>query len=85
MLTSCGIRRILNVMGSFMLKQSHLEVDALIESLQNAALNVLRVVELSELRLPIKGTVPQLYLTISQGRRAEIDAPSTNHNYLAEI
>lgn len=67
-------------MGSFMLKKSHLEVDALIETLQSAALNVLRVVELSELRLPIKGTVPQLYLTISQGRRAETDVPTTNHN-----
>lgn len=70
----------MNVMGSFMLKKSHLEVDALIETLQSAALNVLRVVELSELRLPIKGTVPQLYLTISQGRRAETDVPTTNHN-----
>lgn len=60
-----------------MLNQTRLEVDSVLESLQSAALNVLRVVELRELRMPIKGTMPQLYLTISEGRMADIeDLPS---------
>lgn len=67
-----------------MLKQTRLEIDSLIDSLQSAALNVLRAVELNELRLPIKGTVPQLYLTISEGRMADIEYPSSAQNKLTE-
>ena len=59
-----------------MLKNTLGEVDGLIETLQNAALNVLHAIELKELRFPLKGTVPQLYLTISTGRTADIEFSS---------
>lgn len=65
--------------------QTCLDVDSVLESLQSAALNVLHVIQLRELRLPIKGTVPQLYLTISEGRMADIEYPSSSPNQLTEM